>query len=161
MEFTHKRYQPVNFPLLLFRETAQAAKHSFEVLKDKPIERFQRSSNTKDTEKTTKVIDYFDFSTKWSVVCEFYACFHLRCFTPFTPPPLRCWHFNSVMNTFFFCFLRYADMLYKVNYRLWTDFCVTIVPMTLCYFAWSSVQIFLIDFNETGFTFILRNQSHW
>ena len=47
-----------------------AAKHSFEVLKDKPIERVQRSNDFKDKSSISnpgaaKVIDYFDFSTKW------------------------------------------------------------------------------------------------
>lgn len=51
----------------IFRESALAAKHSCEVLKDKPIERVQRSNNTKETTPTSKVIDYFDFSTQWSV----------------------------------------------------------------------------------------------
>lgn len=46
------------------RESALAAKHSCEVLKDKPIERVQRSNNTKETTPTSKVIDYFDFSTQ-------------------------------------------------------------------------------------------------
>ena len=57
------------FVYFIFRETAMAAKHSFEVLKDKPIERVQRSNDFKDKSSTSnpgaaKVIDYFDFSTK-------------------------------------------------------------------------------------------------
>ncbi|XP_062586553.1 LOW QUALITY PROTEIN: transcriptional repressor NF-X1-like [Saccostrea cucullata] len=46
------------------RESALAAKQSFEVLKDKPIETVQRSNNSKDKASGSKVIDYFDFSTQ-------------------------------------------------------------------------------------------------
>lgn len=80
----------------IFRESALAAKHSCEVLKDKPIERVQRSNNTKETTPTSKVIDYFDFSTQWAVPLNwkslhllFRECF-ISCMIAYTVPLVWC-----------------------------------------------------------------------
>lgn len=88
----------------IFRESALAAKHSCEVLKDKPIERVQRSNNTKETTPTSKVIDYFDFSTQWAVPLNwkslhlfFRECF-ISCMISYVIP------FGLVFDFFFqFC----------------------------------------------------------
>lgn len=86
----------------IFRESALAAKHSCEVLKDKPIERVQRSNNTKETTPASKVIDYFDFSTQWAVPLNwklfiFQGMFHFLY-------DCICYSFGLVFDFFFqFC----------------------------------------------------------
>lgn len=98
----------------IFRESALAAKHSCEVLKDKPIERVQRSNNTKETTPTSKVIDYFDFSTQWAVPLNwkslhllFRECF-ISCMIAYVIPLVWCliFFFNFVIKEYFFLYYK-------------------------------------------------------
>lgn len=95
----------------IFRESALAAKHSCEVLKDKPIERVQRSNNTKETTPTSKVIDYFDFSTQWAVPLNwkslhllFRECF-ISCMIAYTVPLVWCFIFFQFCDKRVFFFI--------------------------------------------------------
>lgn len=103
----------------IFRESALAAKHSCEVLKDKPIERVQRSNNTKEMTPTSKVIDYFDFSTQWAVPLNwkslhllFRECF-ISCMIAYVIPLVWCliFFFQFCDKRVFFFIIRKLNTL--------------------------------------------------